>query len=132
MNLRARARVPGTGGRRWAPVNDSLRRLPHRRHSCHVRLSAKANDGEASEIANGEPREYDCQKRTCRDRTCQGRVTIPAEIRQAARLEEGDEVDVEIVEDGILLRPMMMIDASHRPSVRVWRSGCRSRVVRLS
>jgi len=41
-----------------------------------------------------------------------GRVTIPAEIRQAARLEEGDEVDVEIVEDGILLRPMMMIDAS--------------------
>jgi len=59
-------------------------------------------------------------------------VTIPAEIRQAARLEEGDEVDVEIVEYGILLRPMMMIDASHRPSVRVWRSGCRSRVVRLS
>lgn len=41
-----------------------------------------------------------------------GQVTIPAEIRQAARLEEGDPVEVEIVEDGILLRPMKMIDAS--------------------
>jgi len=41
-----------------------------------------------------------------------GQVTIPAEIRQAARLEEGDPVEVEIVDDGILLRPMKMIDAS--------------------
>ena len=41
-----------------------------------------------------------------------GQVTIPAEIRQAARLEEGDPVEVEIVEGGILLRPMKMIDAS--------------------
>lgn len=41
-----------------------------------------------------------------------GQVTIPAEIRQAARLEEGDPVEVEIVEDGILLRPMKVIDAS--------------------
>jgi AbrB family looped-hinge helix DNA binding protein len=39
-------------------------------------------------------------------------VTIPADIRQAARLEEGDPVQVEIVEDGILLRPMKLIDAS--------------------
>ena len=42
-----------------------------------------------------------------------GQVTIPADIRQAARLEEGDPVKVEIVEDGILLRPMKVIDASH-------------------
>ncbi len=41
-----------------------------------------------------------------------GQVTIPAEIRQAARLEEGDPVEVEIVDGGILLRPMKMIDAS--------------------
>lgn len=41
-----------------------------------------------------------------------GQVTIPADIRQAARLEEGDPVEVEIVDDGILLRPMKVIDAS--------------------
>lgn len=41
-----------------------------------------------------------------------GQVTIPAEIRQAAGLEEGDPVEVEIVDDGILLRPMKLIDAS--------------------
>jgi AbrB family looped-hinge helix DNA binding protein len=39
-------------------------------------------------------------------------VTIPADIRQAARLEEGDPIGVEIVDGGILLRPMKMIDAS--------------------
>jgi len=41
-----------------------------------------------------------------------GQVTIPAGIRQAARLEEGDPVEVEVVADGILLRPMKLIDAS--------------------
>ena len=41
-----------------------------------------------------------------------GQITIPADVRQAARLDEGDPVEVEIVEDGILLRPMKMIDAS--------------------
>lgn len=41
-----------------------------------------------------------------------GQVTISVEIRQAARLEDGDPVEVEIVEDGILLRPMKMIDAT--------------------
>jgi len=41
-----------------------------------------------------------------------GQVTIPAHIRQAARLEEGDPVEVELVDGGILLRPMKMIDAS--------------------
>jgi AbrB family looped-hinge helix DNA binding protein len=41
-----------------------------------------------------------------------GQVTIPADIRQAARLEEGDPIGVEIVDGGILLRPMKMIDAS--------------------
>lgn len=41
-----------------------------------------------------------------------GQVTIPAGVRQAARLEEGDLVEVELVEDGILIRPMKLIDAS--------------------
>jgi AbrB family looped-hinge helix DNA binding protein len=41
-----------------------------------------------------------------------GQVTIPAYIRQAARLEEGDPVEVELVDGGILLRPMKLIDAS--------------------
>lgn len=41
-----------------------------------------------------------------------GQVTIPADVRRAARLEEGDPVEVEVVEDGILLRPMKMVDAS--------------------
>jgi len=41
-----------------------------------------------------------------------GQVTIPAEIRKAAHLEEGDPVEVEVVEDGILLRPQKIIDAT--------------------
>jgi len=39
-------------------------------------------------------------------------VTIPAAVREAARLEEGDPVEVEIVDGGILLRPMKVIDAT--------------------
>jgi AbrB family looped-hinge helix DNA binding protein len=41
-----------------------------------------------------------------------GQVTIPREIREAAHLEEGDPVVVEVVPDGILLRPQKVIDAS--------------------
>jgi antitoxin PrlF len=41
-----------------------------------------------------------------------GQVTIPAEIREAAHLEEGDPVEVVVVEEGILLRPQKIIDAS--------------------
>lgn len=41
-----------------------------------------------------------------------GQITIPSEIRKAARLEEGDPVEVEIVEGGILLRPCKVIDAT--------------------
>ncbi|MGH2922287.1 MAG: AbrB/MazE/SpoVT family DNA-binding domain-containing protein [Gaiellaceae bacterium] len=41
-----------------------------------------------------------------------GQVTIPAEIRKAARLEEGDPVEVELVEEGILLRPRKVVDAT--------------------
>jgi AbrB family looped-hinge helix DNA binding protein len=41
-----------------------------------------------------------------------GQLTIPADIRQAARLEEGDPVEVEIVAEGILLRPRKIIDST--------------------
>ena len=41
-----------------------------------------------------------------------GVLTLPAEIRAAARLEEGDPIEVEIVDEGILLRPQKVIDAS--------------------
>jgi antitoxin PrlF len=41
-----------------------------------------------------------------------GQLTIPADIREAAHLEEGDPVEVEIVAEGILIRPQKIIDAT--------------------
>jgi AbrB family looped-hinge helix DNA binding protein len=41
-----------------------------------------------------------------------GQLTLPEEIRKAARLEEGDLLEAEITPDGILLRPQKVIDAS--------------------
>lgn len=41
-----------------------------------------------------------------------GQLTLPDEIRRAARLEEGDLLDAEITEEGILLRPKKLIDAT--------------------
>lgn len=41
-----------------------------------------------------------------------GQITLPLEIRQAARLEEGDPVEVEITDAGILLRPQKVIDST--------------------
>ena len=41
-----------------------------------------------------------------------GQITIPASIRKAAHLEEGDPIEVEMVEEGILLRPRKVIDAT--------------------
>lgn len=41
-----------------------------------------------------------------------GQLTIPPEIRRAARLEEGDPVEFELTDEGILLRPKKLIDAS--------------------
>jgi antitoxin PrlF len=41
-----------------------------------------------------------------------GQVTIPREIRERARLEEGDPVEVEMVPEGILLKPQKVIDAT--------------------
>ena len=39
-----------------------------------------------------------------------GQLTVPEEIRKAARLEVGDPIEVELTEDGILLRPLKTID----------------------
>jgi len=41
-----------------------------------------------------------------------GQLTIPTEIRKVAHLEEGDPIEVEMTEDGILLRPKKVIDAT--------------------
>lgn len=41
-----------------------------------------------------------------------GQITIPAGIRKAAHLAEGDPVEVEMVEEGILIRPQKVIDAT--------------------
>ena len=39
-----------------------------------------------------------------------GRVTIPKHLRHQARLSEGDELDIEVTSDGILLRPCSQRD----------------------
>ena len=41
-----------------------------------------------------------------------GQLTLPEEIRSAARLEEGDLLIAELTADGILLRPQKVIDAT--------------------
>ena len=41
-----------------------------------------------------------------------GQVTIPRDVREAVHLEEGDPVQIEVTDAGILLRPMKLIDAS--------------------
>ena len=41
-----------------------------------------------------------------------GQLTLPEEIRSAAHLEEGDLLDAEITQDGILLRPQKIIDST--------------------
>jgi AbrB family looped-hinge helix DNA binding protein len=41
-----------------------------------------------------------------------GQLTIPEDIRKAARLEEGDLLEAELTDEGILLRPQKVIDAT--------------------
>lgn len=41
-----------------------------------------------------------------------GQVTIPSPVREAARLAEGDFVEFELTEKGILLRPLKTVDAT--------------------
>jgi AbrB family looped-hinge helix DNA binding protein len=39
-------------------------------------------------------------------------ITLPAEARKALRVEEGDYLEAKVVEDGVLLRPVTVIDRS--------------------
>lgn len=41
-----------------------------------------------------------------------GQITLPSEVRRAAHLEEGDPLEVEMTAEGILLRPLKVIDAT--------------------
>src|SRR5471032_2400058 len=41
-----------------------------------------------------------------------GQLTLPEDIRKAARLEEGDLFEAEMTPEGILLRPERLIDAT--------------------
>ena len=41
-----------------------------------------------------------------------GQLTIPGEIREAAQLEDGDPIEIELVPEGILLRPRKPSDTT--------------------
>lgn len=62
-----------------------------------------------------------------------GQITIPSEIRRAAHLEEGDPVEVELVAEGILLRPQKVIDATQAWFwTAAWQRGEREAAVELA
>lgn len=53
-----------------------------------------------------------------------GQVTLPEEIRAAANLEEGDLLEAELTDEGILLRPQRVIDADQAWFwTREWQEG---------
>ncbi len=42
-----------------------------------------------------------------------GQMTLPSEVRKAAHIEDGDVIEVELIDDGsVVLRPKKLIDAS--------------------
>ena len=41
-----------------------------------------------------------------------GQLTIPAELREAAHIEEGDPIDMGLVDGAIVMRPLKGVDAS--------------------
>jgi AbrB family looped-hinge helix DNA binding protein len=44
--------------------------------------------------------------------TRNGQVTLPAAVRRALRMEEGDYVEVRVVEDSVVLTPKKLVDKS--------------------
>ena len=53
-----------------------------------------------------------------------GQITLPREIREAAHLVEGDPVEFELRDDGILLRPKKLIDSTQAWFwTRSWQEG---------
>lgn len=41
-----------------------------------------------------------------------GQLTLPAKLRKAYHIDEGDIVEVEMTEEGILIRPKKLVDSS--------------------
>lgn len=41
-----------------------------------------------------------------------GQLTLPVKIRKACHIEEGDIVEAEVTDEGILIRPKKLIDAT--------------------
>lgn len=53
-----------------------------------------------------------------------GQITVPREIREAAHLAEGDPVEFELVDEGILLRPKKIVDSTQAWFwTRTWQEG---------
>ena len=44
--------------------------------------------------------------------TRNGQVTLPARVRRALRVEEGDYIEVRVAEDSIILTPKKLVDKS--------------------
>lgn len=53
-----------------------------------------------------------------------GQITVPREVREAAHLAEGDIVEFELTDEGILLRPKKLIDSTQAWFwTRIWQEG---------
>lgn len=53
-----------------------------------------------------------------------GQITVPREVREAAHLAEGDLVEFELTDEGILLRPKKLIDSTQAWFwTRTWQEG---------
>ncbi len=61
-----------------------------------------------------------------------GQVTIPSEVRAAARIEEGTVVELTVTEDGVLMRPKVLVDADDAWFFSAaWQSGERTATAEL-
>jgi AbrB family looped-hinge helix DNA binding protein len=53
-----------------------------------------------------------------------GQLTLPADIRRGARIEPGDLVVAEVIEDGVVLRPRKLVDPAQAYfGTRRWQRG---------
>lgn len=104
---------------RWSPTPSSASSRHHAGcpHCCANSRTAAVSrvDSRASmpwEVRKLESRsamEPSAERTTIR---AKGQVTIPRAIRDAARLSEGDLVEVVLTDEGILLRPKKVVDAT--------------------
>ena len=62
-----------------------------------------------------------------------GQITIPTEIREAARIAEGTVVAFELTSEGVLMRPKVMVDAEDAWFwTRGWQEGEREASAQLA